>query len=158
MEADFKAEIGRYQLELDSIKTRNINTSQLDELESNLEIEKEKSRAAIEMARLEISQAEERFRQALGEKDEQLEKSRRLHQQQQDEQDQSIGSLRAQISELEIREQEQNQKVSELRSRLEQMEQASQSSKEALDKEQSALYEQLNSKEEQINQLSNTIR
>ena len=51
-----------------------------------MEIEKEKSRAAIEMARLEIAAAEENFRKILDEKESQIQKSRNIAQTNEDEQ------------------------------------------------------------------------
>lgn len=158
MEANFKAETGRYQMELDALKNGASNRTQLDELENDLEIEKEKSRGAIEMARLEISQAEERFRSVLADKDAQLEKSRQLHQREQDEQDCAIGELRARVAELETSRMEHESTVNELTKRLELAEVASTAKTDDAIKEQATLREQLNSKEEQITQLSNTIR
>jgi len=158
MEANFKAETGRYQMELDALKNGNFNRAQLDELENDLEIEKEKSRGAIEMARLEISQAEERFRAALKDKDAQLEKSRQLHQREQDEQDCSIGELRARLAELETGQVQQENTVEDLRRRLEVAEEASSTKAENAIKEQSTNREQLNAKDEQITKLSDTIR
>ena len=158
MKANFKAETGRYQMELDALKNGNFNRAQLDELENDLEIEKEKSRGAIEMARLEISQAEERFRAALKDKDAQLEKSRQLHQREQDDQDCSIGELRARLAELETGQMQHENTVEDLRRRLEVAEEASSTKAENAIKEQSTNREQLNAKDEQITKLSDTIR
>jgi len=55
-------------------------------LSSEIEIEKEKARAAIEMARLEIKAAEDKFRSLLSEKDEEISKARSIAQTNEDEQ------------------------------------------------------------------------
>ena len=143
---------------MDSIKSRDINSGKLAELENDLEIEKEKSRAAIEMAREEISQAEDRFRNVLLEKEQQLEKSRQLHQKQQDDQDHNIGLLRAKISELEILDREQKRKIDTVNSKLELVEKQSRSSEDSIARNNQAFDQQMREKEEQISQLSNTIR
>ena len=143
---------------MDSIKSRDINSGKLSELENDLEIEKEKSRAAIEMAREEISQAEDRFRTVLLEKEQQLEKSRQLHQKQQDDQDHNIGLLRAKISELEILDREQKRKIDTVNSKLELVEKQSRSSEDSIARNNQAFDQQMREKEEQISQLSNTIR
>ena len=143
---------------MDSIKSRDINSGKLAELENDLEIEKEKSRAAIEMAREEISQAEDRFRTVLSEKEQQLEKSRQLHQKQQDDQDHNIGLLRAKISELEILDREQKRKIDTVNSKLELVEKQSRSSEDSIARNNQAFDQQLREKEDQISQLSNTIR
>ena len=143
---------------MDSIKNLNIDNGKLTELENDLEIEKEKSRAAIEMAREEISQAEDRFRAVLSEKEQQLENSRQLHQKQQDDQDHNIGLLRAKISELEILDREQKRKIDTVNSKLELLKQQSRSSENIIARNNQAFDQQMSEKEEQISQLSNTIR
>ena len=60
--------------------------SQVQNLSSEIEIEKEKARAAIEMARLEIKAAEDKFRSLLSEKDEEISKARSIAQTNEDEQ------------------------------------------------------------------------
>ena len=73
-------------MELEKVKEESINNDRIRELENDNEIEKEKARAAIEMARLEIKAAEENFRQILDAKDQQIFKSRSLAQLNEDEQ------------------------------------------------------------------------
>ena len=58
----------------------------MQNLSSEIEIEKEKARAAIEMARLEIKAAEDKFRSLLSEKDEEISKARSIAQTNEDEQ------------------------------------------------------------------------
>lgn len=65
------------------------NTSSYDkiiELEDEVNIEKEKARTAMELARIEINSAEDQFQSLLAEKDEEIMKSRSLAQQNEDSQ------------------------------------------------------------------------
>ena len=76
----------KYQAEIQNLRYEISQNSQVQNLSSEIEIEKEKARAAIEMARLEIKAAEDKFRNLLAEKDEEIAKARSIAQSNEDEQ------------------------------------------------------------------------
>ena len=86
MESNFQREIAKYQRQVAELHDFNKNGDVVADLENEIEIEKEKSRAAIEMARLEIKAAEDNFRKMLEDKEKEIHKSRSLAQLNEDEQ------------------------------------------------------------------------
>merc|ERR1719447_185514 len=111
IEKDLQIQTSKYQGEIQNLRYEISQNSQVQNLSSEIEIEKEKARAAIEMARLEIKAAEDKFRSLLSEKDEEISKARSIAQTNEDEQDRSMGSLRALNLELTQANKELNQRI-----------------------------------------------
>merc|ERR1712168_876064 len=111
IEKDLQIQTSKYQSEIQNLRYEISQNSQVQNLSSEIEIEKEKARAAIEMARLEIKAAEDKFRSLLSEKDEEISKARSIAQTNEDEQDRSMGSLRALNLELTQANKELNQRI-----------------------------------------------
>ena len=68
MRIDFERKFAIAQAEIENLSKNSISDEKINDLEDELNIEKEKARTAMELARIEINGAEQRFKEILDEK------------------------------------------------------------------------------------------
>ena len=86
MRIDFERKFAIAQAEIENLSKNSISDEKINDLEDELNIEKEKARTAMELARIEINGAEQRFKEILDEKENIIKKSRSLAQNNEDNQ------------------------------------------------------------------------